>query len=162
MRFVDFDEGQMWKVFQQFVTNFYRKKQTLYRVNPDAFPWLVSCWPEVERFFLPGLETDIVLTSSDSRIVIDTKFWPEPFEKRYEKLTVRSDHLNQMFAYIQNLAARDHQRRRVDGVILYAAVSGAFLQDWTLFGHNLRVAGVDLSKHWQQIEKNLLSVIGIN
>jgi 5-methylcytosine-specific restriction enzyme subunit McrC len=137
-------------------------KQTLYRVNLDAFPWFVSRSPEVERFSLPGLETDIVLTSSASRIVIDTKFFAEPFDRRYEKLTVKSGHLNQMFAYIQNLAARDHQRRQVDGVILYAAVTGAFLQDWTLFGHNLRVASVDLSKDWMQIEKSLLSVIGID
>ena len=152
----------MWKVFQQFVTNFYRKKQTLYRVNPDAFAWLVSRSPQVEHFSLPGLATDIVLTSDASRVVIDTKFYPQPFERRYEKLTVRSGHLNQMFAYMQNLSARDDRQRQVDGVILYAAVSGGFQQDWTLFGHNLRVVGVDLSMDWMQIEKSLLSIIDVN
>jgi 5-methylcytosine-specific restriction enzyme subunit McrC len=161
MRFVDFDEGQMWKVFQQFVTNLYRKKQNMYRVNPDAFAWSVSRSPEVERFTLPVLQTDIVLTSPASRVVIDTKFFAEPFDRRYG-VTVRPAHLNQMFAYMQNLAARDDRRRQVNGVILYAAVSGEFQQDWTLFGHNLRVAGVDLSNDWRLIEKSLLSVIGIN
>jgi 5-methylcytosine-specific restriction enzyme subunit McrC len=161
MRFVDFDEGQMWKVFQQFVTNLYRKKQSLYRVNPDSFPWLVSRSPDVKHFTLPVLRTDIVLTSPVSRIVIDTKFFEEPFDRRYG-VTVRPGHLNQMFAYMQNLAASDDRRRQVNGVILYAAVSGEFQQDWTLFGHNLRVAGVDLSNDWRQIEKSLLSIIGIN
>jgi 5-methylcytosine-specific restriction enzyme subunit McrC len=164
MRFIDFDEKQMWRVFQQFVTNFYRKRQTLYRVNPDAFPWLVSRSPEIERFSLPRLETDIVLSNSASRIVVDAKFFAEPFDRRrqYDKLTVRPGHLNQIFAYMQNIEAKDHQRHQIDGVILYAAVTGEFLQDWTLFGHNLRVAAVDLSKDWMQIEKKLLSVIGIN
>ena len=71
MRFIDFDEEQMWKVFQQFITNFYRKKQNFYRVNPDAFPWLITQSPGAEKFSLPGLQTDIVLTSPASRIVID-------------------------------------------------------------------------------------------
>jgi 5-methylcytosine-specific restriction enzyme subunit McrC len=162
MRFLHFDESMMWKLFQQFVTNLYRTKQTVYRVNPDAFPWFVSRSPDTEEFTLPELQTDIVLTNTSSRIVVDTKFFAEPFDKRYGKVTVRPGHLNQMFAYVQNLAARDHRRREVHGVILYAAVSGAFQQDWTMFGHNLRVAGVDLSKDWMEIEKSVLSVIGIN
>jgi 5-methylcytosine-specific restriction enzyme subunit McrC len=161
MRFIDFDRAQMWKLFQMFVTNFYRRKQTIYNVNPDAFPWFISQSPELEQFSLPGLETDIVLTSPKVRIVIDTKFYPEPFERRFNKVTVRSGHLNQMFAYMQNVAATDDRARAVNGIILYAAVSGAFLQDWKLFGHNLRVASVDLSDEWRHIEKTLLSVIGI-
>jgi hypothetical protein len=66
-----------------------------------------------------------------------------------------------MFVYMQNLAARESRRRQVDGVILYAVASGSFRQDWSLFGHNLRIAGVDLSKDWMLIEENLLAVIGI-
>jgi len=162
MRFTDFDKKRMWKVFQQFVTNFYRRKQTLYRVNPDAFPWLVSQAPEVEWFSLPELETDIVLTSPASRIVIDTKFFAKPFEKRYDKVTVRSSHVNQMFAYMQNVAARDNRQRPVNGIILYAGVADWFPQDWKLFGHTVRVASVDLSKGWQDIESRLLSIIGIS
>jgi len=162
MRFVDFNQDQMWKVFQLFVTNFYRRRQTKYTVNPNAFSWLVSQSPQLERFSLPRLETDIVLTSATSRIIVDTKFFEEPFDRRYDKETVRPGHLNQMFAYLQNVAARDERRRTIDGLILYAAVSGEFLQDWKLFGHSLRIAGVDLSRDWADIERILLSVITIN
>jgi 5-methylcytosine-specific restriction enzyme subunit McrC len=162
MHFINFNRKQMWKLFQLFVMNFYRRKQSIYSVNADAFPWFVSQSPELEQFSLPALATDIVLSSPTARIVMDTKFYPQPFEIRYDKITVRSAHLNQMFAYMENLAARDSRRRQVGGVILYAAVSGAFQQDWRLFGHDLRVAAVDLSKDWMDIEKSLLSVIGTN
>jgi hypothetical protein len=37
-----------------------------------------------------GLETDIVLSSLGSRIVIDTKFFAQPFDKRYDRLIVRA------------------------------------------------------------------------
>jgi len=91
----------------------------------------------------------------------------EAFDTRYDKPALKPAHLNQMFAYMQNLVTRDDRGRQVDGLILYAAVSGgavpgAFCQDWKLFGHNLRVASLDLSNDWRQIEKSLLSVIGIN
>jgi 5-methylcytosine-specific restriction enzyme subunit McrC len=167
MRFISFNRKQMWKVFQSFVTNFYRRKQNIYSVNPDAFPWLTTQTPDVEKFSLPGLQTDIVLTSPVSRIVIDSKFYGDPFHTRYDKPTVNSAHLNQMFAYMQNVLAGDDRGRHVDGVILYAAVSGGavqgeFCQDWKLFGHNLRVAGVDLSEDWMHIESSLLSLIGIS
>jgi 5-methylcytosine-specific restriction enzyme subunit McrC len=104
----------------------------------------------------------MVLSSPISRIVLDTKFYSRPFDTRYDKLTVRSGHLNQMFAYMQNIEAHDVLRRRVDGVILYASSLGLPPQDWKMFGHNLKVAGVDLSQDWKDIEKSLRSAIGIN
>jgi len=161
MRFINFNRKQMWKLFQLFVRNFYRRKQTVYSVNSERFPWLVIESPEVEQFYLPALETDMVLSNQTSRIVLDTKFYPKPLETRYDKLTVRSGHLNQIFAYMQNLAASDERQRPVDGVLLYATISIPSPQDWKLFGHNIKVAGVDLSQDWKHIDKSLLSAIGI-
>ena len=161
MRFINFNRKQMWKLFQLFVRNFYGRKQSLYKVNAEHFSWLVLQSPEVEQFSLPALETDMILSGPISRIVLDTKFYSKPFDTRYDKLTVRSGHLNQMFAYMQNIEARDERQRRVDGVILYATSLGSPSQDWKMFGHNLKVAGVDLSQDWKDIEKSLRSAIGI-
>lgn len=165
MRFIDFERDAMWELFQEFVTNFYRRRQRTYRVNPDSFPWFVSQSPEAELFLLPRLNTDIVLSSSSDRIVVDTKFYAEPFDRRFDKPILNSAHINQMFAYMQNVAARESRGRRVSGIILYATgPADAFpLQDWVLFGHDLRVAAVDLSaENWKDIEKSLLSIIGMN
>ena len=70
--------------------------------------------------------------------------------------------MNQIFAYMQNIAAIDERQRPVKGIILYAAVPTHFQQDWTLFGYNLRVASIDLSQDWRGIEGSLLSVIESN
>jgi 5-methylcytosine-specific restriction enzyme subunit McrC len=161
MRFVTFNRRQMWKLFQLFVGNFYRRRQDTYKVYSTKLPWCISQGPQSEEFFIPGLETDMVLSNPKSRIVVDTKFYSVPFDTRYDKQTVRAGHLNQMFAYMQNLAASDEQQRPIDGVLLYATVSIPVPQDWQLFGHNLRVAGVDLSQDWPAIHNTLLSVVGI-
>ena len=162
MRFIDFDKRLIWDLFQQFVRNFLSKKQTQYSVNPDEFPWLVSRSPAVERFSLPWLKTDVVLTGPTSKIVIETKFYQKPLLWRHGKLRARSLHVNQILAYMQNIVARETEKQRqVDGILLYAAPAGGFPppQEWTLFGHRLRVASLDLSKEWTEIEKELLSVI---
>jgi len=95
MRFVDFARAGMWKVFQQFVTNFYRRRQSIYTVN----------------------------------------------------------------AYMQNIAAKDKLNRPVDGMLLYAAVSGAFSLEWHFFGRGLKAVSLDLSKDWRDIESQLLSFL---
>lgn len=160
-RFVRFNRKQMWKLFQMFVANFYRRRQNKYDVLSVNLSWKVSERPACERFFLPGLETDIVLSDQTSRIVIDTKFYLIPFDKRYERQTVRPGHINQLFAYMQNLAARDKLCRRIDGILLYATTTIPAAQDWTIFGHHVRVGGIDLSQDWIHIQNDLLSLIGI-
>jgi 5-methylcytosine-specific restriction enzyme subunit McrC len=162
MRFVSFDEGQMWKLFQLFVENFYRRRQGTYKVHSAKLPWCISQGPRTQQFFIPGLETDIVLSNHKSRIVVDTKFYAVPFDTRFDKPTVKAEHLNQMFAYMQNLAASEEKGRRIDGILLYATVSIPVMQDWELFGHSLRVAGVDLSQDCREIHNRLLSVIGVS
>jgi 5-methylcytosine-specific restriction enzyme subunit McrC len=162
-QFVEFTEDQMGKLFQVFLTRFYQKRQNTYRVDSRRLDWCISQKPEVESFWLPQLQTDIVLSNSDKQLVIEAKFYREPFDLRFGKATVRSAHINQLFAYMQNIAANDRRGRPVDGILLYAAVSGPFQQDWQILGHNMRVAGVDLSdENWREIETRLLSTIHLN
>jgi 5-methylcytosine-specific restriction enzyme subunit McrC len=161
MHFLDFtrDDDRMWKVFQFFVTNFYRRRQSTYAVRSEAFPWFSSDRHHSAPVFLPRLETDIVLADKKSKVVIDTKYSIKPLVTRRDKTTLRSTHVNQMFAYMKNVEARDHKERTVRGVLLYAAVAGSFCWDWTLFGYPLRVAAVDLGREWQEIEDQLLLLL---
>jgi 5-methylcytosine-specific restriction enzyme subunit McrC len=163
MRFVDFvrDDVKMRKLFQMFVTNFYRRRQRLYSVNAEAFSWHDSGACHSDEVALPGLHTDIVLTSPVKKIVVETKYMPQPFYKRFGKTILRASHVNQLFAYMQNVEAWDHSRHPVEGVLLYPAVAGAFRLEWRLFGHSFTVAAVDLSKNWQGIERQLLEIVDI-
>ena len=110
---------------------------------------------------LPGLRTDIVLTTLEKKIVVETKYMPEPFHKRFGKTMLRSAHLNQIFAYMQNVAARDHIARPVEGILLYPATEKPFRLQWTLFGRPLTSAAVDLSATWKDIETQLLQLVNV-
>ena len=159
MRFVDFARAGMWKVFQQFVTNFYRRRQSIYTVNAHQFSWHDSFPMHSEKVALPWLATDIVLSNSEQRLVIDTKYVGEPFQQWHAKSILKPTHVNQVFAYMQNIAAKDKLNRPVDGMLLYAAVSGAFSLEWHFFGRGLKAVSLDLSKDWRDIESQLLSFL---
>jgi hypothetical protein len=69
--------------------------------------------------------------------------------------------MNQLFAYMQNLAAGDKRHREVDGILLYAGTSGGFSFDWRFFGRKLRVAAVDLSAEWPQVDAQMTSLLTV-
>jgi 5-methylcytosine-specific restriction enzyme subunit McrC len=160
-RFTDFrrDDAKMRKLFQLFVTNFYRRRQNVYRVSVEAFPWSRSSEHHDSSVSLPRLETDIILASSQMKIVIETKFVGRIFDERYGKRTLRPSNVNQVFAYMQNTETRDQHKRSVRGILLYAGIDGPFLLDWTLFGKPLRAVAVDLTEEWSDIEVQLLNVV---
>jgi 5-methylcytosine-specific restriction enzyme subunit McrC len=163
MRFIRFEHDgvKMRKIFQSFVTNFYRRRQDLFSVSPERFPWQGSAPHHGADIGLPGLHTDVVLSNAVKKIVIETKFVPNPFLVRYGKTMLRPSHVNQAFAYMQNVEAKDKGTRKVEGMLLYPAVTDSFCLKWTLFGKSLTSAAVDLRNNWRQIESELLSFIGV-
>jgi 5-methylcytosine-specific restriction endonuclease McrBC regulatory subunit McrC len=60
---------------------------------------------------LPVMRTDVVLTSSDRCIILDTKYYLEALTGAFEERKVRSSHLYQVFAYLENRAAVRHTKR---------------------------------------------------
>lgn len=156
--------SQMRMLFQRFVTNFYDRRQSRYTVGSPAFPWQGAVQLHSSGPGLPQLRTDIVLTSPEEQIVIDTKFTPRPFESYWGGETVKTAHLYQMYAYLQNVAVRDAQRRPVRGILLYPAASRREALAWTLpdLTHptaTLQVAFVDLDQPWPQIDADLLGLL---
>jgi 5-methylcytosine-specific restriction enzyme subunit McrC len=163
LRFFDFDryEVKMRKLFQMFVTNFYRRRQQVYGINAEAFPWHDSMAYHTDEVAMPRLHTDIVMTSPVKKIVVETKYMPQPFHKRFGKTILRANHVNQAFAYMQNVEAWDLSSRPVEGILLYPAVTDSFLLKWRLFGHSFTAAAVDLNKSWLEIETQLLQLVGV-
>jgi 5-methylcytosine-specific restriction enzyme subunit McrC len=163
-RFSEFvrDDQRMWKVFQAFVFNFYKKRQATYKVSADAFPWQQSEAHHEVLLGLPRLETDIVLSSRGTKWLIDTKFYSKPFPMSHGKRRLIPEHINQIFAYMQNLDSKNRWQDSLTGVLLYAAIGEGFRLEWTLFGRPLIIAAVDLTKPWFEIEEQLLTLIGLS
>ena len=157
-KFRDFtrDENAMPLLFQRFVFNFLQREQSVFRVSSPQLRWHGARGSEQDLQYLPVMQTDIHLESPEEAVVVDTKFYREAFQKNYGKERVRSDHLYQLFANLQNLSAI--QPRTVNGMLLYPTVGKDFQLEYDLFGHRLRVSSINFEQPWQQVSRDLLSL----
>jgi 5-methylcytosine-specific restriction enzyme subunit McrC len=160
-RFRDFvrDEDRMRKVFQDFVYNFYRIEQNEYSVSSERMRWATTYADVEARELLPEMITDVCLASATRKIVIECKFSPNVLQENWGKLSARSDHLYQLFAYIKNFEYRGGVNVHCDGLLLYPTATEAVDFLFEIQGHRMRVATIDLREHWSDIKAHLLEFI---
>ena len=145
-RFAEFSPTQLEAIFQNFVRNFFARHQTMYRVSAERLRWQRVIATESVMRYLPIMETDVSLESSTRKLVIETKFYGKTLRQHHhsdETPRVHSAHLYQLFAYLQNLGAKD--ARPVEGLLLYAQANNELFLDLNLFGHSVRIATIDLN-----------------
>ena len=79
------DKATMWRLFEDFVTGFYEREQQVYRVNPGGrrIQWADPGWKtDAERAHIPVMDADVILESSERRIILDTKFYRDDARPR--------------------------------------------------------------------------------
>jgi 5-methylcytosine-specific restriction enzyme subunit McrC len=109
-RFDDFtrDEKQMATLYEGFVRNFYRL-HSRYKVKREDIRWIWIPEDQAGAGLLPKMQTDVGLMSDDRKIIIDCKYTPKVTRRHYqaEAETLRSTHLYQLNAYLDNLPPED-------------------------------------------------------
>ena len=163
-RFPDFtgSHSEMARLFERFVHNFFAREQRIYTVRRPMIEWHGARASEADLRMLPIMRTDVVLTSRDRRIVIDTKYYEHVFQEYHGTPKLRSTHLYQLLSYLTNLSAANVPHApRPEGMLLYPAVSERFQRPYTLLGHRVMVQSVDLNQPWRAIHQELLQAVGV-
>ena len=160
-RFRDFrgDERQMGALFERFVFNFYHLEQDEYKVSNPHIDWHGKQGSPANLLRLPVMRTDVVLTSVERRIVLDTKFYADALSGRFGAEKVRSDHLYQVLTYVHNLAARDGESPPHEGMLLYPVVERPFAMDYHLNGRRMSIRSLNLDQEWSGIRADLLALV---
>jgi 5-methylcytosine-specific restriction enzyme subunit McrC len=163
-RFPDFTgtHSEMARLFEQFVHNFFVREQQVYTVRRPIIEWHGTRASAADLRLLPIMRTDVVLTSRERRIVIDTKYYEHIFQEYRGTLKLRSTHLYQLLSYLTNLsAAVTPDVPKAEGMLLYPAVSEGFHKPYTILGHRVIVQSVDLNQPWRAIHQELLHAVGV-
>ena len=160
-RFKDFirDEVRMRKVFQDFVYNFYRIEQRDFSVSSERFQWDTSNVDQKARELLPDMATDVCLDSESRKIVIECKFTPNVLQENWSKLSARSEHLYQLFAYLKHLERRGGAHEHSEGLLLYPTATHSVDFVFDTQGHTVRVVTLDLREGWNDIRAKLLELL---
>jgi 5-methylcytosine-specific restriction enzyme subunit McrC len=160
-KFMDFvqDKRQMAILFENFVRTFYRL-HTEFRVKREDIYWRWIAGDQIAAGLLPKMQTDISLTSPNRKIIIDCKFTPEATQQHYEAETLRSSHLFQINAYMDNLEGT--WADSCEMMLLYPAVDSQLSADYTHKGHKIRIRTINLNQAWQGIHQDLLQLVVVH
>lgn len=162
--FKDFtdDPVKMGRLFESFVRNFYKEtlNQSEYKVRRENIDFNLVPIEASPLEILPIMKTDISITTKSKKIIIETKCYQNIFSTNYEKKELRSGHIYQLFAYLQNLEKKGGLNVNCEGILLYPMTDITISASYQMMGnHRMTIKTLDLSQDWKDIESDLLQLL---
>ena len=114
---------------------------------------------------LPSMRTDVVLTNKQTKrqTIIDTKFTSILVRGRFNRDTLRSGYIYQIYAYLRSQERSDDSMSTVaNGLLLHPSLGQEIDETVVIQGHPIRFATVDLAASAQQIRQRLLQLVATN
>lgn len=163
-RFPDFyrDDGQMPRLYEKFIFNFYKRAQEEYQVSSERIEWDAESKDDPDLSLLPSMLTDISLRSSNHTLIIDAKYYRKTLTERFGRSKLHSGNLYQISAYLNNLEANGGNDAKAEGMLLYPVTHVQISSSYKLANKTVRIETIDLAKHWSEIEYDLLSLLHPN
>lgn len=148
------DDQQMHRLFEKFVYGYYQREYPHFSTSAAHISWNTD---DDMTQFLPTMKSDITLKSGNQTLIIDTKYYSRTMQIHplYDKATVISGNLYQIFTYVKN-EDRDHSGN-VSGLLLYAKTDEDLTPDfeYRMSGNRISVKTLDLSADWDEIKSIL-------
>lgn len=154
-RMATFSDEHMCRLFEKFVLEYYRLHHRELSPNPDRIEWNIYSKDAMVIDLLPAMQSDIVLHRGDQSLVIDTKYYSHAMQYHFDKPTIHSANLYQIFTYVKNLDVKD--TGNVSGLLLYAKTDEDITSDLSAsFGKNhIQVRTLDLNQEFSGIASQL-------
>ena len=160
--FHDFrNEENMWKIFEDFVTEFYDREQTTFRVNARGrrIPWSGAAAGGDNKTKIPIMEADVLLDAPHRRIILDTKFYGHAFGGRGSTEKLHSSNLYQLLTYLRNRENMLPGEAKHDGILLYPVVAKPIHAEVQLEGFRIQARGINLNQPWRNIHNDMLALL---
>lgn len=150
-------------LFEAFVRNFYKKEQHVFSVRREDINWDAIPVGGSSESYLPKMQTDITLESENRKIILETKYYVNALNSRFEGEKFHSGNLYQLYSYLRNIETKLTHLKNIEseGILLYPVVGYQLNENYMLGTHKLSVKTIDLSKSWREIEKQLFAIINI-
>ena len=161
-RLQHFGDDHMERLYERFLLAYYQQHHPELHPAAPHIPWNLTCKPdEIMLRFLPYMRSDLVLQNGEKRVIIDAKYYEESMSLNFQKSTLRSAHLYQIYTYVKNLDSL--HTGDVSGVLLYAKTSedGLFpnCPPFIMDGNRIGVRTIDLNCEFQMITEQLEDIV---
>lgn len=153
-----FCENHMNKLFERFVRNYYKKHYKKLQPNADIIKWNIEDDSSTIDF-LPKMHSDVVLRNGSHTLVIDTKYYGNILQKQFDKKTIRSGHMYQIFSYVKNYDI--NSSGNVSGLLLYAKTEEDVCPNIDVKIDNNRIITrtLDLNQKFELLSKQLDDIV---
>ena len=162
-KLMDFlDEQKMHRLYEKFILEYYRKEHPELNVGAPQIPWQLD---DDYSDMLPVMRSDITLEKDGNYLIIDAKYYAHTTQTRFNKTTIHSANLYQIFTYVKNKQAEIGNSGTVLGLLLYAKTDEQIIPDNTyqMSGNKISVKTFDLNCGFDEIREQLDSIVsGIN
>ena len=150
-----FSDEHMNRLFEKFVLEYYKVHHKDVSANTEHIEWDIDLEKSPVIDFLPAMKTDITLRKDNHVLIIDTKYYGSTLQYNFNKATIHSNNLYQVFSYVKNEDIGN--TGDVEGVLLYAKTQEEISPDLdAFFGKNrIRVKTLDLNKEFMDIARQL-------
>lgn len=145
----------MSRLYEKFILEYYRQEHKELRAYASQIPWGLD---EGTGTMLPVMQSDIMLTQGEKTLIIDAKYYSSALQQHYDRMTIYSNNLYQIFTYVKNkeveLQGRPHE---VSGMLLYARTDEETYPDneYRMSGNKIGVHTLDLGVAFPKIREQL-------
>ncbi|RYL93428.1 5-methylcytosine-specific restriction endonuclease system specificity protein McrC [Sporolactobacillus sp. THM7-4] len=158
-KLMDFlDEQRMSHLYEKFILEYYRREFPQITANASQIPWQLD---NGEKEFLPIMQSDIMLHFQEKTLIIDAKYYNKTMQVQFNKRTLHSANLYQIFTYVKNKEAElKDQPHEVSGMLLYAQTDEDIFpgNEYQMSGNRICVRTLDLNQKFPLIADQLNTI----
>ncbi len=149
------DEQRMCRLYEKFILEYYTKHYPKLSVSSSQIPWSLD---DGIGTMLPVMQSDIHLHMGNTVLIIDAKYYSHTTQTQFDKHTLHSNNLYQIFTYVKNrdydFGRKDH---KVSGMLLYAKTEEEIQPNnvYQMHGNQITVRTLDLNLPFAEIAGQL-------
>lgn len=152
-----FSDEHMDRLYEKFILEYYRQHHTyLSDVRAAQVKWDLHGEKDESMIrFLPVMQTDIFLRLKDKILILDAKYYGRTLQKRFDKYTLRSINIYQIFTYVKNQDKAN--TGNVAGMLVYAKTGEDITPDcvFNIGGNQIGAKTLDLNRDFKLIAAQL-------
>ncbi len=154
------DEQSMHRLFEKFVLEYFRCHFSQLLPAASQIAWALD---DDFQEMLPVMQADIVLKQGRRMLIIDTKYYAHSTQQQFDKHTIHSNNLYQIFTYVKNAQyGFSGELHEVSGMLLYAQTEDAVQPGgkvYSMHGSKIEVKTLDLNQEFLCIAAGLNDVV---
>ena len=159
-KLMDFlDEQRMCCLYEKFILEYYRKHYPELTVSASQIPWSLD---DGVGTMLPVMQSDIHLQRGNTVLIIDAKYYSHTTQVQFDKHTLHSNNLYQIFTYVKNRSYQfGEEENSVSGMLLYAKTEEEIQPDnvYQMHGSQISVKTLDLNLPFAEIASQMDRIV---